>query len=206
MNDLEVEVYLRRMCVPPITWICLNLVRQRGFNHWFAKNLIHQVSGEMQFCCSSGICYALCVYFWLMFIVFCRNWIGRSKRWYGEFFTKMLRKEEKLKVWTSLEAIPLSQYSRIWNSRKLLISSPRLFWSSAQILALWREITRGLLWVNTEMCIRGTQKLQWELSGAVNKLGFLACPSCRPLQTHRAFIWGCRDAYSSKSVIVCSGC
>lgn len=50
MNDLEVEVYLRRMYVPPITWIHLNLVRQRGFNHWFAKNLIHQVSGEMQFC------------------------------------------------------------------------------------------------------------------------------------------------------------
>lgn len=186
MNDLEVKIYLRRKYVPPITHIHLSLVRQRGFNLWFAK--IHQVSGEMQFCCSSGIWYALGVYFWLTFIVFCGNWTARCRRWYGEFFTKMFRKTEKGKVWTSLEAISLSQYSRIWNSRKLLISTARLFWCTAQTLAVCREVTCGLLWVNTEVCIRGTQKLQGELSGAANKLVFLACPSHRPLQTHRAFI------------------
>lgn len=156
----------------------------------------------MEFCCSSGIWCALCVYFWLTFIVLCGNWTARCKRWYGNSLPKCWERQKNGRF-----ELPwrLSQYSRIWNNRKLLLSTTRCFWSTAQILAVCKEVSCGLLRVNTEVCVRGTQKLQGELSGAANKLVFLACPSHGPLQTHRALIWGCRDAYSSKSVIVCRG-
>lgn len=141
MEDWGVEGYPRRKYVLPITPLPLNQGRQRGINHWLAKNLIHQVIGETQFCSSSGIWYASYVYFWLMSSVFRGNSSVRWKRWYGEVFTKKLKKSEKLTAWYSLKAVPLSQYSRTWDSWEWLISTSGLFWPMVQVLALCREIT-----------------------------------------------------------------
>lgn len=65
----------------------------------------------------------------------------------GRSLPKSLKRQKKLKVWTSLESIPLSQYSRTWNSRELLISALRRFClcRARLCLALCREIMRGLL-------------------------------------------------------------
>lgn len=63
----------------------------------------------------------------------------------GRSLPKSWKRQKKMKVWTSLEAIALSQYSRTSNSMELLVSTPRLFWPTAQVLALCGEITHGLL-------------------------------------------------------------
>lgn len=83
--------------------------------------------------CFSGIWYASYAYFWLMFFVFIRN---SSSRWVGKALPRSWKRQKKLNVWTSLQAIPLRQHSRTWNSRKLLISTPKLFWPSAHYLLL----------------------------------------------------------------------
>lgn len=194
--DLEVEIYLRRKYAPPITHFYSDKGGLISYLQRFIRLVVRwnfvvpQEFGVLCVCTSDS--HSLCsagielLYAKAGMGILYQN-VEKGRKMEGLNF---------LGGWANIQGYGIT--GNYCYQPQGAFDPLHRFW-------LCKEVSCGLLWVNTEVCVRGTQKLQGELSGAANKLVFLACPSHGPLQTHRALIWGCRDAYSSKSVTVCRG-